>query len=296
MANPNVIIKKVLEGNLPSTGLDGEFYYTDKGNVYCVNKSDLKLKKITDLMTGYTNLTDLQTKNPAIPNKLYLTDDGKLYYYRMSDTSYQPLSGGMSTTFAGDLSGDNTSQKVIGIQGTLIEDTSYGIGDLLGIKSNGKFGKITPATAIGMTGITMLGNNVSITSGEEKTFTHTSSTNVVPYVIEQIGGTSVTDTHVNFSDSSKYTLQDSGKMLVGNNKAELDIYTKLLMHMDDSNFTDVCGHTITNNGVILDTTNKVFGNGSAKFNGTSNYFLISNSTDFNVSTSDFTYETWAYIS
>lgn len=221
MGNPNVVISKILETNLPTTLSDGNIVYTDKGNCYISDKTGI-VKKITDVMTGYINLTDLQTKNPAITNKIYITNDNELFYYRTSDTSYQPLGGsGTSTTFSGDLSGDSTSQKVVGIQGNIIEDVSYGIGDLLGIKANGKFGKITPATAIGMTGITMIGDNVSILSGEEKTFTHTNSTNVVPYVIERIDGISVTDIHVDFSDSSKYVLQDNKTTELSNNKVQL---------------------------------------------------------------------------
>jgi lambda repressor-like predicted transcriptional regulator len=104
---------------------------------------------------------------------------------------------------------------------------------------------------------------------------------------EVIAGTTVTDTHLDFSDVSKYSLQDSAKILIGNNKAQLDIYTKALLHMDEGTFKDELGHTITNSGVTLDTTNKVFGNGSAYFNGSS-YLTIPASSDFNFGINDFT--------
>lgn len=69
----------------------------------------------------------------------------------------------------------------------------------------------------------------------------------------------------------------------------VDQYTKLMMHMDDGTFKDECGHTVTNNGVTLDTTTKKFGNGSAYFNGSS-MLTIPNSIDWNLNNTPFTIE------
>lgn len=66
---------------------------------------------------------------------------------------------------------------------------------------------------------------------------------------------------------------------------EKDQYTKLLMHMDDDQFKDECGHKVTNNNVKLDTVNKKFGNGSASFNGADSCFLTTIdpiATDFTI--------------
>lgn len=154
---------------------------------------------------------------------------------------------------------------------------------------NPEWASITVTGIIGSSQITNVGTHIDIASGEEKTFVHPVSTdeNMIINVQEQIEGNSVTNTHIDFSDGSKYSFQDSGKMCVDSNKVQLDIYTKLLMHMDDNTFKDECGHTINNTGVILDTTNKVFGNSSAYFNGSS-YITIPNSTDFNFGSNDFT--------
>lgn len=38
MADVNLVVKKVLEVNLPSSGVDGEIYLTNKQNCYIVNK------------------------------------------------------------------------------------------------------------------------------------------------------------------------------------------------------------------------------------------------------------------
>lgn len=76
--------------------------------------------------------------------------------------------------------------------------------------------------------------------------------------------------------------------------AGLDQYTKLLLHMDDNNFIDKCGNTITNNGVTLYTTTKVFGVGCAYFNGSGD-LSVTNSNDFEFGTNDFTIDTWINI-
>ena len=65
-------------------------------------------------------------------------------------------------------------------------------------------------------------------------------------------------------------------------------YTKLLMHFD-SDFSDDAGHTFTNNGVIIDTTSKVFGAGSAFFDDGLGHSLIAPySSDFDFGSGDFT--------
>lgn len=67
--------------------------------------------------------------------------------------------------------------------------------------------------------------------------------------------------------------------------------TVLAMRMD--NFNDSTGrHTITNNGTVTNNTStKIFGTGSASFNG-SNYLSTPASTDFDWGSGDFTIEAW----
>ena len=65
-------------------------------------------------------------------------------------------------------------------------------------------------------------------------------------------------------------------------------YTKLLMHFD-TDFSDDAGHTASNTGVIIDTTSKVFGAGSAFFDDGLGYSLIAPySSDFDFGSGDFT--------
>lgn len=77
---------------------------------------------------------------------------------------------------------------------------------------------------------------------------------------------------------------------------EKDQYTKLLMHMDDDQFKDECGHKVTKQDVNLDTTNKKFGNGSAGFNGASSCLTIPASTEWDLSNKNFTLECWIKLS
>lgn len=70
---------------------------------------------------------------------------------------------------------------------------------------------------------------------------------------------------------------------------------KLLMHMDNSNFTDEMGHEITNlnNSIINDTSSKMFGNSSSQFVQSENSYLsVENSNDFYFGTDSFTIEFW----
>jgi hypothetical protein len=189
--------------------------------------------------------------------------------------------------------GSNDAKSINGI---IVDDSNRSNGrGLFYNQSTNKleYANVNIAGIVGGSQITNVGFNTTIASGSEITFNHPISTNIIPVIEEQIVGSSVTDTHIDFSDSSKYISQDSGKLLFINNKVQLDVYTKLLMHMNDSTFKDECGHTIINNGVTLDINTKKNGTGSAKFNG-SNYFNINNNADLDLGSSNFTIEFWVY--
>lgn len=71
----------------------------------------------------------------------------------------------------------------------------------------------------------------------------------------------------------------------------------LLLHMDGSNgsttFTDVYGKTVTANGnAQISTAQSKFGGASALFDGVNDYLSISDSSDWNFGTGDFTIECW----
>lgn len=95
--------------------------------------------------------------------------------------------------------------------------------------------------------------------------------------------------------SGKYGYVDCNNKFLNvneNNNSNIS-YTKLLMHFNNIPFTDVCGHTITNNGVTLDTTTKKFGSGSGYFNGSS-YLNIGYNSDLDFNSNDFTIDFWFY--
>lgn len=70
-----------------------------------------------------------------------------------------------------------------------------------------------------------------------------------------------------------------------------DEYTKLLIHFDD-NFVDDSNstHSIQNNGVILNTDNYKFGSRSGYFNN--DYLNITDHSDFEFGSGDFTIDFW----
>ena len=290
----------IVVDTLPSTNIQSHKIYILSTQNYSMNYYDGSAWHI--LGGSSDSQISIGTTPPTDTNKLLIdiTDKTKpiLKWYDSTTTSWINIS---STQIQSDWNQTDNSKadfiknkpsgsNATSINNILVDDTTRTNGT--GLFYNSGTGKYENATVniagiVGSSQITKAGENVTIASGSEVIFNHIASENIVPSIEEQIAGSSVTDTHVDFSDSSKYTLQDSGKILVGNNKSELDIYTKLLMHMDDSNFTDVCGHTVTNNGVTLDTSIKKFGTGSAKFNGTSSYLSLPTSIDWNLGNRDF---------
>lgn len=149
---------------------------------------------------------------------------------------------------------------------------------------------------IGSSQLTNVGTGVTINNGAEVTFSHPSATDskLMINIQEIVQGISVTDTHVDFSDGSKYIIQDNEQMLISNNKSQLNVYNKLLMHMNDSTFKDEYGQTVTNTGVVYNTSTYKFGTGSAYFNGSS-YLSVTNSSDFNFGNGDFTIDFNVYL-
>jgi hypothetical protein len=76
--------------------------------------------------------------------------------------------------------------------------------------------------------------------------------------------------------------------------AEIDSYTKLLLHLDN-NVTDseTTPKIVTNNGVTFSSSIKKIGSYSGYFNGSS-YLSAADSTDWEFGTGDFTLDCWFY--
>lgn len=80
-----------------------------------------------------------------------------------------------------------------------------------------------------------------------------------------------------------------------------DSYTKLMMHFngvdESTTFNDEIGKSINVNGdAQIDTAEKKFGVSSGLFDGTGDYLNISEHSDFDFSSSDFTIDTWIRFS
>jgi hypothetical protein len=246
------------------------------------DKTKPVLKWFDSTTTSWMNVSSTQ-----IQSDWTQTDNTKTDYVKNKPTNLLTANNiKQGTNVSLTTSGNDVTINVNGgnatsINGINVNDSNRTNGT--GIFYNSSTGKYENATVnitgiVGSSQITTISDTI-IPSGTEVVFNHPISTNIIPSIEEQIAGSSVTDTHVDFSDASKYSLQDSGKILVGNNKAQLDIYTKLLMHMDDSSFTDVCGHIVTNNGVVLS-------NSMGYFNG-NGYFNIPTNTNFDLNNNNF---------
>ena len=87
-----VVFKKGLEANLPSSGGINElFFCIDTGRLFQGNGAGNPMTEYSNIRSGYVDLTDLQNKNPRIIGKLYLTNDAKLYIY--NGVEYVEISG-----------------------------------------------------------------------------------------------------------------------------------------------------------------------------------------------------------
>lgn len=75
-----------------------------------------------------------------------------------------------------------------------------------------------------------------------------------------------------------------------------DAYTKLLLHFEN-NVTDssVGANTVTNNNVTFSGGTYKIGSYSAIFNGSNGYLLIPYSSAIDISSGDFTIDSWVYI-
>lgn len=107
----NVKFLKGIKSALPTNGVDNSslYFVEDSGELFKSVGNGQPLVKIGDVLGNYTDLTDLQTKNPAIQGKLYLTNDSKLYTY--NGTSYELISG--SETISADNVTETATHKVM---------------------------------------------------------------------------------------------------------------------------------------------------------------------------------------
>lgn len=98
-----------------------------------------------------------------------------------------------------------------------------------------------------------------------------------------------------YTDALRNNLTDSNNLApLHTSEGGIDIYTMLLLSLN-SNVTDTSPttpHTVTNNNVTWDTTNKQFGTASGAFDGATAYLTVPDNADFNLSGGIWTYDLW----
>ena len=120
-----------------------------------------------------------------------------------------------------------------------------------------------------------------------------------------VSGANSSSSNIDFAVESDYIQEDSADGTdISNGIADLhgygvDSYTKLMIHSDTTDgsttFTDSSSnaHTITANGdAHHEIDQKKFGNTSIDFDGSGDYLLVSDSTDWNFGSDDFTIDFW----
>lgn len=83
--------------------LPQELFFTEQRNIMLSDK-DRDLIKIGDIFP-YPDLTTLQTENPALRYKLYMLNNGDIYYY--TGTEYKLVSGGGGAGGTNGINGNN---------------------------------------------------------------------------------------------------------------------------------------------------------------------------------------------
>lgn len=113
----NLRILQGLKADLPSSATVGSLLFTtDTGEIFKGNGEGQPLTTYADVLYGYVDLADLQSKNPNIPGKLYLTDDNKLY--TLTNGTYTALSDAMDIN-SGQIDFDNADT---GLTAETVED------------------------------------------------------------------------------------------------------------------------------------------------------------------------------
>ena len=185
-------------------------------------------------------------------------------------------------TVGNDVTINATGSNATSINNITVDDSARTNGTgLFYNSSTGKYenAMVNISGVVGSSQLTVI-DNTTIASGSEKTFNHPSSDNIVVGIEEQIAGSSVTDTHVDFSDSSKYTLQDSDKLLFSNNKVQ---FKNASYCVNNYKFEETSGTSCIDskglyNGTYNGTTSVTGSIGNARsFNGTSDYIQFANS-------------------
>lgn len=88
----NLTFLQGLKANLPTSASEGSLLFTtDTGELFKGNGENQPLTYYSSVLYGYENLADLQSKNPSIIGKIYLTQDNRLYGY--NGTAYELVSG-----------------------------------------------------------------------------------------------------------------------------------------------------------------------------------------------------------
>ena len=108
----NVNFKYGNKSDLASSYESGVLIFTETGEVFRGMGTGNALKKFGDVYYGFTDLADLQIKNPATQGKLYLTENYKLYTY--SNGIYELVTGAdaLTSVDASIVEYDNTSSTL----------------------------------------------------------------------------------------------------------------------------------------------------------------------------------------
>lgn len=198
---------------------------------------------------------------------------------------------------AGDLGGTSSNPIITGINGVEIDSSNISNGRLLGYNNTTGRNEYMDINITGIVGsaniVVPSGSSMTLISKQEAVIIHpeVADDKMMINVQEQVTGASTSDSHLDFSNTNQYTFQDINKMVLESNKAELNVKTNILMHMNENATKDEIGHTITNSGVVLNTDIKKFGTGSAYFSGAIGTQLVSTSNDYDFS-GNFTVDFW----
>jgi len=220
---------------LPSSGI--------KSNKIYILNSDFSLNYYDSSswhLLGGSNQISIGTTAPSDITKLFLdiTDKTKpiLKWYDSTTTSWINISESIQIQSDWNQT-DNTKSDYIknkpnvnnatSINSHNVDNSTYSANRVLVADNSGNYihANVNVAGIVATNGTILQpsGSPVTIASGEEKTFGYPScyADKMLINIQEQIAGSSITDNHLDFSDSSKYSLQNNTLITCLNNKAML---------------------------------------------------------------------------
>ncbi|PJI07029.1 MULTISPECIES: LamG-like jellyroll fold domain-containing protein [Clostridium] len=275
MSDTQIKISADLESNLDNYKTAGQIIFTEK-TINIVKTDGTKVNYLKDKVEIVRVLPTID----IISNKPYfLTTDRSINIW--SGTSWDKY-GTSEIKLSGDLGGTKDNPEVTGINGIPVDDsTRSGNLPILGYNPSTKkheYFTVSTGNIVNSSGdiVQPDGSPISISQGQEIIVNHNEVKNnrMMMQILEEIPGSTVSDSSNNFSNSNDYIQENSTVITIGNNVAELKVGKSCTNNykMNETSGTACIDSKNLYKGTYNGTTSVTDSYGTYRsFNGTSDY-------------------------